>query len=341
MKKKRLLLIIAWYSLSSKNLLSSNKFDSVMQYADQAIDIASDIKTLAIPPINIDDYLNSMEKMKRNEINLHNFLDTYSLKNPKFKSLNFPNKKHQSTGERVAAGILSFGISEGAKAIQDNKIDSNQERRKYFDLYEKIKEIFKEYAIYYGLSKNKNDIWFQIDTVIEGVEKAIDIINEKRVQQSINNAINEIRQQILEIFFDYKQELIFLKEIVSVLQNSENTLQGTITKQIKLFEDIIKSNNFPHSKDNALLEFLLYDSALTSAIQLEYKKKIYEEKRNKILQLERTLGGKLQLITNLLTTQNNILIPRTPLNTSYQIKKAGEKDNQIKKVGQMLSVEIV
>lgn len=340
MKKKRLLLILVWLVFSSNPLLSSSKFDSVMKYADQLIDIASDIKTLAIPSINIDDYLNSMEKMKRNEINLHNYLNTYSLKNPNFKSLKFPNKKYQSTGERVVAGIFSFGISEGAKAIKDNKIDSNEERRKYFDLYEKIKEIFKEYGIHYGLSRNKNDIWFQIDTVIEGVEKAIDIINKKRVQQSINNAINEIRQQILEIFFDYKQELIFLKEIVSALQNSENTLQGTITKQIKLFEDI-KSNNFPHSKDNALLEFLLYDSALTSTIQLEYKKKIYEEKRNKILQLELTLGAKLQLITNLLTTQNNILTPRTPLNTSYQIKKAGEKDNQIKKVGQMLSVEIV
>lgn len=340
MKKKRLLLILVWQLFLSNTLLSSNKFDSVMQYADQAIDIASDIKTLAIAPINIDDYLNSMEKMKRNEINLHNFLDTYSLKNPKFKSLNFPNKKHQSTGERVAAGILSFGISEGAKAIQDNKIDSNQERRKYFDLYEKIKEIFKEYSIYYGLSKNKNDIWFQIDTIIKGVEKAIDIINEKRVEQSINNAINEMRAQILEVFFDYKQELIFLKEIISALQSSERTLQGTIAKQVKLFEDI-KSNNFPHEKDNTLLEFFLYDSALTSVIQLEYKKKMYEEKKNKILELESLLREKLQLITNLLTTQNNILIQRTPLNTSYQIKKAGEKDNQIKKVGKMLSLEII
>lgn len=320
--------------------IKCGQLGNALGMANQAVTISADLKTLSIPPIKINNYLNNFEKMKRDEINLNAFLDTYSLKNPHFTNIDFPNKNHKDPPIwQYFVGGFFTAIPSIVRKIDNTKIDNNEERKKYFDLYNQTVEILKKWHTNFSFNKDKKVRWYQIDKIIEAVEITLNKISEDRQIYHIDNALNTARGNTIEIFYDYQRENIFLKELINILTESENNLKTIMKKQNDFFEDI---QNKKIDIDQSEEIFLICNCLLESEILIEYKNKIYNEMEQNYKNITQNLENKYKATIGFLSDTNSIFKNNTnqkPI--KYTIEQAGKNNTRIQKVGEILSKEIV
>jgi hypothetical protein len=318
-------------------ILTKVNLGGALNYAEQALSIAGDIKTLLTPEIKINEFLSNKEIDKRYEIILNDFLNKYSKKNKEYNKIDLRIKIY-------GGNILGINKKEDASLLNG-----------FNDAYSKVKEAFKIYGIIELKGTKKTCInnkkrcrkyiyLDQLDNIIVSICKTLDIINTKRDKMQLQIEINRIGNEILQLLFDYQQEEMYLFEIINELEKSEKKISKISEQQKKIFNYINKNNDDDKTKSISKLNketlYILFDSLCLSDLLIFYKNQLYIDKQEKFKNLLNQLKEMNKEI-NIIINKKNELISKEKLNMSceYTFNNLINSDQNINKiVTQLVSI---
>ncbi len=262
------------------NIIFSVDLNEVMNGVQMTKNIYDDFKVITKNEIDINASLTDIEKDNRYKLMFTNYINNYSMKNSKIDQMN------------------------------------NEAYDVFRDTYKMVEEGLSIY-----LKKNRGVLeseWNKsasvADYIISQVEEALFMIKQNSDLRKTVVLIDDFKNNIMQLILDYDKEQANLKNQLKVLIDLESKVSGLTEIEIDLFNNFLNKSEMSDAK-----EYEIFTIILSAQSIMEYKNKIYLEKKKS---LELIYEKIIKLFTNIkvLINKQNELINNTSISFKSSIE---------------------